>query len=436
MAGSNELIPSEDIDGLLQLCGCSGKPSTSEIIEPAIHELLNRNDIDIQIEENLDVGIISATSDLTRKIQVLDPTNSWEEGIPKVLVATCVDSKKSNEHEELRDFLVKEYRNIPQKSTIIKGHTINTVRENVNFSISEYVITGNTDRVGNIALNIDVIHALPQQSGVTQASIAVLNAINDCYTVGGYCERIIRPIVIHPSDAEVSKSDIIQVYNAAMDEKYKFLEPLVIKKPITDWLFGASVSTYLPHEPPTFYDNISVGDQILLHRPIGALAAYTAIVAGESSQPLDRVTSLFTTDHKQVAKIISKYCPSKPNKFDESKHIKFVTDISGSGIRGLKEPLSRSSSEVDIKLTTLPTIESELLEPAIQNWTVPDTTVETNGPLAICGSKKVINKIQKDLKQIPESNPKITGEITDGVGSLRAGNVNIDRYIETFHKPN
>lgn len=183
MTGSDDLIPSEDINAFPQLCGCSGKPSTNDVVEPAVHKLINQNNINIK--ESLDAGIVSAVSDPTHRAQIIARGSQWRQAPPEVLVATFVDGKTANNTDNFRTFLNKEYDSIPHGSTIIKGHTVNIVESDVNFSIADFIIPSGTDREGYLGLNIDIIHALPQQSGTTQASVAVSNTMNDCYTVVG-----------------------------------------------------------------------------------------------------------------------------------------------------------------------------------------------------------------------------------------------------------
>lgn len=434
MVDSQELIPAEEIDTLPQLCGCGGKPPTRNVVEPAIRQLNHHDNIGVEINTGLNVGYIPASFNLTRQAELLTSDNDFDfdECTPQAVVGVGVNAQKTKEPSTLAEFLTEEYNQLPQHTSIIKGHTVHVEEESDGFTIVDYFSGSGDARSGGLAANLDIIHALPEQPGTTQARIAILNALNDCYTTGGYRERTVRPIVVHPPGTNVQNSDIEQAYTTAINSDIHLLEPIIVERRLSGWLFGASVTTYLEHTPPTFYNALTPGDEVLLHRPLGALAAYAAVVAGDSEQTTSSIIEPLVTDHQPIARVIASYSPPTAEKFDEKKHLKFATDISGPGIRGLKEPLAESSAAVDLLLTDLPTLDSEFFDQAISRRTRPDLTVETNGPIVLCGTSEVIRQVRDDLEEISIADPTTAGHIINGNGELQTDSIDIEEYVETF----
>lgn len=433
---------SDDVISDPTLCGCRGKPPLNRVVLPAVqsvHDRIDGRSVDISMHD--DVGYIQKTQKLERKVEIIHGEANQETSEPKTesgelysLAATFVNEDTGRSAENLARFMAETYGHRKIPTNIIKGHTV--LVRNIPSSIQffEQVRPHGAPKNGKTVLNVDIIHALPEQSAEKQARVAICNALNDCYSTGGLQDRTIRPIVAHPSESDVSKSECEQWYYEVIPDDIGLLEPCVIEHGGIGWLFGATATASINHEPPRFIPQVQPGDKLLIHRPVGGFAAYMNFVeSNEYNEIPEQAIQPMTRDHANVAQEIASFCPPLDDEFSEDKHLKFVTDLSGPGIRGIENRIS--SMDIDVMLTNLPMLDQEIIENGQDRWALPDATVETNGPLIMIGSPQVVESVRRDLSELSNTDPKVIGRIIDGTGVLRAADdVRIRRLIETFSR--
>lgn len=421
------------IESLLHLCGCSGKPPIDSVARPAIKRVREcLDDSPVLLGNDPDVGLVPRTDNVQREFRSLRPGEHGGQvdvsGISDyTLAGTFVDTKTGNDVDQLSQYLFNIYSKIGNGNqvNILKGHSILIKDASAPIQIFEDIQLTGEAQPGITAANIDVIHSFPELVGEQQARIAICNAANDCYTVGAHEDMVIRPLVLFPQGITLSNSSIEEWYSNAAPEHATVLDARSLEHDGTGWLFGTTITAASSNKPPRFTSKLAPGDEVLINRPFGGLATFTASV--ESGDFSEDVVKTLTKDHINTAKLIESYCPGPDEDFDQDKHIKLVTDISGPGIRGVLDYLSST----DLLLTALPLIDDEKINSAQQRWLLPDVTVETNGPLLIIGSNEVIESISRDFQVNVESRFENIGYLTEGSGTIKAkSGLNIGQYIE------
>jgi len=83
--------------------------------------------------------------------------------------------------------------------------------------------------------------------------------------------------------------------------------------------------------------------------------------------------------------------------------------VSGPGVRGLADLVARANHR--LHLTDLPLLDRAALESARRAWTVPDVTVETDGPLAVFARPAVLDSVTDHLSTLDGTEPTRVGEV-------------------------
>ncbi len=440
-------------DAVGSRCGCAGKTPLDRIVRPALDELRKQLKT-VRIAGDLEAGLLPNTSVLERSIvglgTAVEPraTPNIEEHPPRFVITAFVDAETGSDPDRFRDVLADAYRSFVrphpdseatcsktdqnESGTVIKGHSIQLEGATEPVIWGEQFVPSGRRRPGYRAVNVDVVHAFPQLEPDQQATVAIYHALNDCYAQSATDERTVRPIVAVPEESELSHDRVRRWYRTAAPAHVTVCEPTIITHSGRGWQFGASTTAVTNRTPPVRRSAIEPGDAILLHRPLGGLALYAGSVASHCSLDLDvreRATEALTTDHVAVARAIAGSCSAPDESFDPDQHLKWVGDISGSGIQGLVHVLG--TADCGLRLTNLPLLDRDSLARIREQWIVPDVTVETNGPLAAIGKSSAVDCFKRRLEEVPVAKPTRIGRAIDDAGALRWDtDIALERYVE------
>lgn len=313
--------------------------------------------------------------------------------------------------------------------TVVKGHSVQVEGGDTVEIWGERFRPIGERRPGYRAVNIDVIHAFPDLSPHQQAAVAVRHTLNDCYAQGATNERVVRPIVAPSAGSDVLPDRVRRWFRIGVPKEITLVEPAIVEHDGRGWLFGATATATTDRTPPVRRQGIEPGDRVLLHRPLGALALYTGGVDTDEPDMRSRALEALQADHVCIAAVIASCCPGPDEAFDPARHLKWVGDISGSGVYGLVHTAAAAGCGLHVE--ELPVIDTAAVAAVRERWTMPDVTVETNGPLAAIGTPVAIERLRRRLRDVPVADPVRIGRTTTTAGALSWDeDVALERYIE------
>lgn len=417
------------IEAVPSRCGCAGKTPLDRVVRPALAAL--RADPSVTVAGEAEAGLLANTDGIERSIA--DDGG----GGGRFVAAAFVDPERGSDAEAFRSLLASAYRQWGRRAdgsaAVLKGHSVQLGPGAESVVWGERLRPTGDRRPGYRAANVDVIHALPGIDPVTQAAVASAHALNDCYTQGAAGDRRLRPIVGVPDRAAADPDRVRRWYREAVAPDTAVREPSIVAHGGRGWQFGASVLAATARTPPVRIGAIEAGDEVSLHRSLGALALLAGRVDADGS--IDegtggRAIEALTADHAPVARAIEASCPPPRGAFDPERHLKWAGDISGPGIGGLLDTVA--SAGRGLALEALPLFDRERLDAVRERWVVPDVTVETNGPIAAIGTPPALDRFERRLSGCSSADPARIGSVTDRAGTLRWDpETSAERYIET-----
>lgn len=413
-----------NISAIDSICGCGGKTSLRKVVYPAREQIAERLEgSPVELPPTSEAAILPNATSYRRSVfeQLLEgehgPTD-YDEADDEVwtLTATLADEQLGTSTDLFADRVGEAYRSLSGMggTTIGKAHSIQIADATTPIQWFEHIEPTGTRKPGFAAGNVDIVHAFPGLDGVEQAAIAANHSLNDCYSMGAYRDRAVRPVVATPRDEaeNVSRELVSSWFEQAVSDSVTVLEPAILRHDGDGWQFGATATATGDHEPPTRESRVESGDAVLVHRPCGGLAMYRlGIERDEPRRVRERAFEYLGSDHRRVAEVISEFCPDSGAEFDASEHIKFATDISGPGIRGLERPAEKSDKRFHV--TDVPVLNEELMDRIHDRWILPDVTVETNGPLAVVAAPDVVRKVARRIAELPDAQPTVFGEFRE-----------------------
>ena len=423
---------SDPIEAVRTRCGCGGKTPLDRTVRPALAAL--RGELpDVEITAETEAGLLPNTERLERS---LPDTRRARNGVSSgVVAAAFVDPERGFDAEAFGSLLSEVYREWAGDGgpiSIRKGHSIQLETASESTVWGEQFRSVGDCRDGYRAINVDVIHALPGVEPVTQAAVAAANALNDCYTQGAADDRDIRPVVGVPAPTTVDRDRVRQWYVDALGPDIGVREPSIVTHDGRGWQFGASAAASTDRKPPVDRDRIEPGDELLIHRPLGALALYAGCVSGDcdiDDGTRRRAIEALSADHAPIARAIEATTPRAGERFDPVRHLKWAADVSGPGIGGLLDAVE--SAEYGVELGTIPLLDRGALAAVRDRWVVPDVTVETNGPIAAVGTTAAIDRFESRLSAVPLAAPARIGAVTATAGERRwDGNAGLEPYFK------
>ncbi|SHH02633.1 hypothetical protein SAMN05443636_1656 [Halobaculum gomorrense] len=271
-----------------------------------------------------------------------------------------------------------------------------------------------TGLVRSVAANVDAVHAFPDLLPPEQARIAALNAWNDAYARGATAERTVRPVVAAPAGVDPPAARATAWYRAGVPREAEVVPASVIAHGGEGWVLGASViarGSVNPTAPPLPDDCCA-----LVTRPLGGLAAFAlgSLDGDRGLRELGR--DRLARDALPVAEALAACRPSPGEAFDPARHLARVTDVSGEGVGGVGRLVA--SEGRSLRLDRLPVL------PAVADavagwWTLPDVTVETNGPFAAIGTPEALARVTDRLRGVEGADPVRLGPVDRGDAPIR-----------------
>ena len=450
------------IDAVASTCGCAGKTPLGRVVYPARSRIRDRlSGTSVTLADAEDAAILPLTTGLARSVTSGSDGPRAERASPEDeawSLAATFGSAALTDPGRFVDAVAPAYAALDGRApvTVAKGHSVQVTGATTTRQWFEHLVPTGDVRTGYRAANVDVLHAFPGLPPSTQARIALLHSLNDCYAVGGTDERVVRPVVAAPTESLPAAARLREWYEDGAPSGVTVLPAAAVAHDGRGWLFGATATADAPgltyHERD---DEGSAtpenGDVVVLSRPLGGLALFASTVAATESDECaterevdrlqtvrERAVGALTADHVAVARALSAFRPGAADPHDPERHVRFVTDVSGPGVRGVGRRITRAAN-ARLHLTDLPLLDHGPLDRAQERWTTPDVTVESNGPLAVVARPSVADAVVERLASVPGAAPVRIGEVRPGDASAAAVTVaeelDATRYVEYFARP-
>lgn len=418
-------------------CGCAGKTPLDRVVFPARDRVRDALDgTSVRLGPAADAAVIEeaiVTDMLDRAVDVVAlgedrpavPFDGDAGDDPVVTLACAFVGDDLADPERFGDALATAYAGLDGPTvTIGKGHAVQVPGLDGGFLWLEHLrptaagdsadSTTDPSPAGFCAANVDAVHAFPGLQPPEQARIAMLNACNDVYAAGATENRVVRPVVAAPSGVDPPASQVTDWYRAGIPADATVLGASVLTHGGEGWLLGASVTAAgcIDSEEPPLPDDCAV----LVTRPLGGLAAFAlgTIDGDRGLRELGR--DRLTRDARPVAEALASCRPKPDESFDPSRHVARVTDVSGEGIAGIGRLAARDGRS--LRLEQLP-IHDAVAEAAADEWTIPDVTVETNGPFAAVATQSALGRVTDLLRDVSGADPIRIGRLDRGDAPIR-----------------
>lgn len=411
-------------------CGCAGKTPLDRIVEPARERarprLARRG---VRLVGALDCGLLPRHDGFERRVisDTLDANSGGETGDTWALATVFAGARAGTSATAFADTLTQGYGALPaDRLAVVKGHSVQVDGDGTTVA-AELLSPHGTRRPGYVLGNVDAIHDFPELDRATVARIAVLHALNDCYAYGGADDRTVRPLVAAPAGGRVP--DDVEPWFRDLPAGIDRLPPTVVRHSGRGWLFGATATADIDHSPPIHAGRLEPGDTVLLHRPLGAVAALAAARHGHADAEVRRrAIDALRTDHVAVGEAVAAASPRAGEMFDSDRHLKLATDVSGPGIGGVADAVSGRGRRLHVE--TLPFLDRAAVDRARDRWLVPDATLGTNGPVALVARRRVVERLERRLRRVGFDPVRIGRVVTGGGRVSTADGVALDRLIE------
>lgn len=429
-------------------CGCAVKVDLYTVVYPALRRIIPELESwGITIGPREDADIFKAPSDIeiARRIYPFKGYNINSKDIkkisPKRALLFMQIYQRNAEPNKLAKMMLNFYREISKSKISLhigKGHTILTTLPEKQFILLDFIRYIDKLTEGYVTANNDTLQIidptrLPYDS--MNVSVIINNALNDLFSLGVFENLEVHPLYDSPKE---EATELIRKSMIDYSDRLKINIYDHGSLGIGSLIIGASVFGHLYKEPPTFYNKLSSGMKILIHRPLGELALINAyLVTCFSDFMVDlmekassvNVKEVFKVKEKalrvmaqsnlRVAKIINKFLPQLDGEFRPDEHIAVTVDLSGPGILTFKEVAKLA--KVDITLWDAPLLDEGVVRFVVDNYLVPNGTAGTNGAIALIASEEIVEQLDKELRCEGYS-PEIIGEVEGkGTGTLKTG---------------
>ncbi len=443
-----EIFKGTELDPQRLACGCSIKVDLQRVVYPALHAIrpqLEPLGLQIAPRQEADIAPLYGRPEVHRVIASWDepPVRALDRLRPERAI-TVTSVYRAGDPRRLAERWLRFYRQLMsdrRRNLLIgKGHTIEAYSPDDEFILFDFFRSsvekiGATNPLllqGYLAANNDTIQLIdPTRSldDYAQTAVALSNALNDLFALGATENIRIYPLYAAPTP-ELRRAIEANIKRFCAQHGFE----LIAQPPLSDktLLLGATVLGETGHQPPTFYQELQKGDQILVHRPFGDLAPINlyleCLILGdgcweqlgideeEARRVKDESIELMAQPNLAVGQLIQCYCPKLDEPFDPESHIKVTSDLSGPGIDIFRELAERAG--VNIQLEAIPLRAPQLVQAASERYLIPNGTAGTNGAIVIIASPKVISRIYGELRALGHQ-PQIMGAIGGpGQGSL------------------
>lgn len=449
-AGAPSVTPAAGADP--RRCGCAGKTPLDRVVLPARDRIRDAlNETSVRLGTDSDAAILRNPTAIDPTDRAVDTVALGEEqptapfsgdagGGPVVTLACAFVGDDLADPDALGDALATAYAGLDGPVvTIGKGHAVQIPDLDGGLLWLEHLRQGGdsgsdrdgdndgdrgnvgradagfgTESAGFVAANVDAIHAFPELSPPEQARIAALNACNDVYAAGATADRVVRPMVAVPAGVDLPPSRATDWYRAGVPNEVSVLPASVLTHGGESWLLGASVTAGGNVDPTG--SPLPDDCDVLLTRPLGGLAAFALgqIDGGRGLRELGR--DRLTRDARPVAEVLAACRPEPDEPFDPARHLARVTDVSGEGIGGVGRLVAGEGRS--LRLGRLPLLPG-VADAAAGGWTIPDATVETNGPFAAIGTPSALARASERLRSVEGADPVRIGTLDRGNAPIR-----------------
>jgi len=408
--------------------GCSVKVDVLTVLYPAIRsvrgeleglgmEIAPRRDADVF--PRTDGGFSTARGIYRSEGDVEADSGALAEFSPsRAIVLAQVHRALAEDPGALAEYVGRIYSRVARAApgvVVGKGHSIVTEGLEHQFMLFDYVKAEGGPSGGYVVGNNDTIQVIdpaedPGSPG--QAAAALFNSLNDLYTLGAWRELRVIPTVDAPTDE--LRDRILR----NLGELSEGLGARVMDSPQPSsgaLLMGATVFAETDREPPTFYDRVAPGMEVMSTRPMGDLApvnvymmcmldreiadelrSQTGIGLDGLLEIKERTLKGMATPNLAVARALEDFLPAFGEDFDPRRHVAVTTDVSGPGIYVVRElaELARAS----IRLDRVPLLSPELSEFATANYIMPNATAGTNGAIVVVADPAVLDGLESELR--------------------------------------
>ena len=174
--------------------------------------------------------------------------------------------------------------------------------------------------------------------------IAAANALSDIYAMGGIPKTAMNLVAFPLKQMDISI--LRQIIQGGLDKMKEADVVLVGGHSVEDreLKYGLSVTGFVHPDRILTKRNLSVGDRLVLTKPLGTGVINTAIKGGvASSEVIERVTQLMAALNRDAAEVMNKY------------RVHAGTDITGFGLLGhLAEMVVGSGCGLELDADNIP----------------------------------------------------------------------------------
>lgn len=256
--------------------------------------------------------------------------------------------------------------------------------------------------------------------------IAAANALSDIYAMGGVPKTSMNLVAFPLKQMDISI--LRQIIQGGLDKMKEAEVVLVGGHSVEDseLKYGFSVTGFIHPDRVITKNNLKVGDQLLLTKPIGTGIINTAIKGNLASKEIiEFVTRLMATLNRGAAEIMKDY------------PVHACTDITGFGLLGhLAGMVSDSGCGIELESGRIPVINEaleyaemgfvpagayknrEFYEPVVKMSPSVDRSVadvlydpQTSGGLMICIDRKSADDLHHELRKRGMDKSAIIGEV-------------------------
>ncbi|MFQ6135907.1 MAG: SelD-related putative sulfur metabolism protein [Candidatus Hydrothermarchaeales archaeon] len=435
------------IDPMKWVAGCAVKVDLISVVYPSL-EVIKRELDNITINPREDADIFPSGEggvEVVRRVYDLNDPKVEIDDIRRIspdraLFLIQVYQKDANTPEKFGRVLSSIFRKMEKANVnfrIGKGHSIRTPYLEAQFALFDFIKMKDGKASGYTLANNDTIHIIDptgEPGNEVQTFVAVSNSLNDLICLGCYENIEVYPLYDAPKEEMVEEIEN-NFGNYCKKFNFALKDPRVIGN--KKLIMGASVFGNMHKEPPTFYDGLNGGMEVLVTRPFGDLAPINVYLSSLASDEYRRLLDMEGIDLGEVEKakrkivekmeepnlkageIINRYLPEWGEGFREEEHIAVTGDLSGPGIFIFKE--ISETANVDIRLEEIPLAYPDLVQFASREFLMDNGTAGTNGAIAIIANGGVIEDVGKDLSKAGYD-PKVIGRVMGkGEGKLYVG---------------
>lgn len=440
------------------LCGCAGKTPLDRVVRPAREEM--RTTLEgsgVELGPDADAAAFPLTEDLDRETgstrieadgtgsPASDGDSPREDGRRWALTATVADSTLASDPETFAAGVGRALASLGTTAnapvTVGKGHAVQVPGADAARQWTELLRPVGPRRDGYRVASVDLVHAFPDLDPERQARIATVHALNDCYAAGAARERAIRPVVAVPEGTALSRELVREWFRDGAPDGVAVHSPAVVDHDGEGWLFGATATAATDRNPAVDVGSGGVNDgdarirpddRVLLHRPVGGLAAFALSVVDDAPGSRDAALDALTADHRRVASVVASFRPRADEAVDPDRHVLAATDVSGPGLAGVGQAIASADDRLGLEVERIPVLHPGV-DAVADRWILPDATVETNGPIATVARPTVADRVASRLSSIPGADPVEVGRVEEtGEAAVEpAPGVALDRYVET-----